>query len=328
MEETKISFFNRIIKSIFKFDEYEKFTKENIWKAIKYLLKLICIFAIIITIAIIHMLKANIRVFTVVLEREFPDFSVEEGTLHVEQMDEGIEEYNYYIDNLDMQITINPEAESSTNTEYKNSLELIKNKIILKYNGVVKEAFYEDMELSKQIVLDYLQGKGLISILLIVGLMSFCSTFIAYLIVFLVDIVTLAVLGLIINLLIRTQFRLAEIFKISVYSMTLPILLYLIYIVANILTGLSIKYFEIAYNAISYIYLVTVLLIMKSDIIKNKQELQKVQDEEKRIKEELARQKKEEKEKQEEANRNKSRKPEKEKKKKEKAPKEEPQTDN
>ena len=333
MEEAKIGFLNRIKKAIFKFDEYEKFVKESMGKAFGYLSKLIFIFSLIITITLIFVLKHNIRIFTTVLDREFPEFTVTNGTLtngtlHVSKMEDDIIEYNYYVEDANLVITINDTAENSTNTDYKNSIELIKNKIILKYNGFVREIPYEDMELSKQIIIGYLQGSNLTLILCTIGFFTLLITFLVYFIVFLVDIITLAILGLIINILIRTQFKFQEIFKISVYSMTLPIILYLIYIVANIVTGVTIKYFEIAYNAISYIYLVTVLLIMKSDIIKNKQELQKVLDEEKKVKEELARQKQEEKEKQEQEEREKEKDKEKGKKKKEKAPKEEPQTEN
>ena len=138
-------------------------------------------------------------------------------------------------------------------------------------------------------------------------------------------------MGLIINIIIRTTFKFKPIFKISVYAMTLPVILYLAYIVANIIWGTTIKYFETGYNAISYIYLITVLLMMKSDIIKNTQELQKVLDEQKKVREELQREKQEEKEKEEQGKNEeeKKKKPKKDKKEEEnKEPKTEPQTEN
>ncbi|MGN1302011.1 MAG: hypothetical protein ACI4U9_05800, partial [Clostridia bacterium] len=69
---------------------------------------------------------------------------------------------------------------------------------------------------------------------------------------------------------------------------------------ANTLFGTTIKFFQIAYSAISYIYLITVMLMMKADVIKNTQELQRVLEEQKKVKEELEREKQEEKERQKE----------------------------
>lgn len=146
-------------------------------------------------------------------------------------------------------------------------------------------------------------------------------TFILYSIIILLDVITLSVLGLILNLLIRTRFKYKDLVKISIYAMTLPILLYLLYLVANSLFGITIKYFQLAYSAISYIYLITVMLIIKADVIKNMQELQNVLEEQKKVKEELKRQAEEEQEKQRQKQK------EKEDEKKGKTP-QEPQTEN
>lgn len=129
-----------------------------------------------------------------------------------------------------------------------------------------------------------------------------------------------------INKLIHTKFRYADLFKISIYSMTLPIILYIIYIVCNLIFGTTIEYFKIAYDAISYIYLITVMLMLKADIIKNMQELQSVLEEQKKVREELKKEKEEQKEKkQEEKNNDEEKQPEPEEKNKDKK---EPQTDN
>ena len=323
MDETKVGFFSRVKKAIFKFEEYEKFIVEKPSVAVTYLVKLVLIFSIIVTIAICYTLKINIQKFANNLNNELPEFKIEEGTLQIEDQDE----YTMYFEEQNIQVIMNKNEENSIQTDYRNSLELLKNKMILKYMGVTQEISYDGIEISKQTILDYFETSNLLKILFVTSFVILLLTFAIYSIIFWLDIIMLAILGIIINFIIRLPLKFREIFKISIYAMTLPIVLYLLYSLANILMGTTIKYFEIAYNAISYIYLVTVFLIIKSDIIKNTQELQRILDEEKKVKEELARQRQEEKDKQEEANRDR----EKEKKKKEKAkdePKGEPQAEN
>ena len=48
MDKTKISFFSRVKKAIFKFEDYEKFIEDKPGVAIAYLEKLVLIFSIII----------------------------------------------------------------------------------------------------------------------------------------------------------------------------------------------------------------------------------------------------------------------------------------
>ena len=86
--------------------------------------------------------------------------------------------------------------------------------------------------------------------------------------------------------IINVKFKYKSIFNMSVYSLTLSIILYMIYIVINIFTGFTIKYFEIAYNAIAYIYIITAMLMIKSDLIKQQIEVGKILEEQKKTREE------------------------------------------
>ena len=98
----------------------------------------------------------------------------------------------------------------------------------------------------------------------------------------------------------------------GIYALTLSIILYLLYIIVNVFTTFNIKYFEIAYNAIAYIYMITAILTIKSDLIKQQIELQMIQNEQKKVREE----RKQEREK--DQNQDKENKPEDKEKKKEK----------
>lgn len=328
METAKIGFWRRIKKAILNFDEYEKFITENISKAFGYFFKLITIFSLVITIALVYKMNTETEKVVNTVEKEFPNFSIINNELQMETE----ENFEHYFEDLGFNVIIGKNI-NETN-DYKNCLLLLKNKIVLKYDGYSQEITYENAEMnnfSKQSIIDKYESKDKKVLYSTVSMIMFFSSFGVYTIVFLIDIITLTIMGLIINIIIRTTFKFKQIFKISVYAMTLPIILYLAYIVANMIWGTTIKYFEIGYNAISYIYLITVLLMMKSDIIKNTQELQKVLDEQKKVREELQREKQEEKEKEEQGKNEeeKKKKPKKDKQEEEnKEPKTEPQTEN
>lgn len=70
--------------------------------------------------------------------------------------------------------------------------------------------------------------------------------------------------------------------------------------VINILTGYTIKYFDILYMTIASIYVIAAILIIRSDIIKQQIELSKIMQEQEKVRleiEEKERQKKEQEEK-------------------------------
>ena len=85
--------------------------------------------------------------------------------------------------------------------------------------------------------------------------------------------------------------------NIAIYALTLPILLNAIYITVNIFTKFEIQYFQIMYNAISYIYVVTAILMIKSEMIKQGQELSKLEEEQKKVKEDIEKEKEDKEEK-------------------------------
>ena len=134
---------------------------------------------------------------------------------------------------------------------------------------------------------------------IIISLIIFVYLFISFLIQFMIDILILSVLGFLFSRLVRLKLKFKSIFNISIYAITLPIILYLIYGIANLYTGFTIRYFEIAYNAISYIYVVTAILIIRNDLIKQQIEVGKIVKEEMKLREEK---KLEEEEKQKEEN--------------------------
>ncbi|MBR6033173.1 MAG: DUF1189 family protein [Clostridia bacterium] len=141
-------------------------------------------------------------------------------------------------------------------------------------------------------------------------LVSTIYIFGVYTVMAIIDVVLLSLLGLLTSRIIRISLRYSPIFNISIYSLTLSIVLNCIYVFINSFTNFEIKYFQIMYNAIAYIYLVTAILMIRSEMIKQELELAKLAEEQKKVREEIDEQTEKPEEKQE--------KPEKEEKEKEK----------
>lgn len=108
--------------------------------------------------------------------------------------------------------------------------------------------------------------------------------FIIYFALGLVDALLISILGLIVSRLAGIILKYKPIFVMSVYALTLPIFLNCIYIVVNTLTGFTIDYFQIVYNVIAYIYIITAILIIKTDFIEQQQQLIKIIQEQRKIK--------------------------------------------
>lgn len=322
MQNKKMRFFTKIKKSILKFEEYEKFIEEPLKKAFGYFFKLMLIFSFFVTIALVYTLNINVKKIKTAFETEFPSFKIDNNILNIEEKDS----FEYYFEDYDVRLIIDETKESYVENDYDNCLIMLKNSMIVKSNDYIQKFGYNNIgNISNKTIVEFFDTHEWKFLYVNICLIMFLLNFISYSVIILLDIVTLSVLGLIINTLIRTKFRYQDLVKISIYAMTLPIILYLVYIMANILFGTTIKYFELAYSAISYIYLVTVMLMIKTDVIKNTQELQNILEEQKKVKEELEREKQKEKEKQEDKEKEeKERKKEKDK----GETTQEPQTDN
>ena len=107
--------------------------------------------------------------------------------------------------------------------------------------------------------------------------------FITHLIEFALDALILSVIGYAFGRIVNANIKYKKVFNISIYSLTLPIVLLLVYTLINIFTGFMIRRFDIAFNVISYIYIATAILMIKSDLIRQQIEVGKIVAEQKKI---------------------------------------------
>ena len=180
---------------------------------------------------------------------------------------------------------------------------------------------YNIQQGNKQQLVEYIDNLNIVSICFAVFLAMIICEFIALLVTSVIDILIVAFLGFFSSRIFRISIKFRVAFNIAIHALTLPIILNMIYMVVNLLTGFNIKYFQIMYYTIAYIYVVVAILMIKTDFINRQAELIKMAQEQLKIKEDLDKpEEKEEKQEEKEENKDDSNNEKKQKRKKENNP--------
>jgi len=304
MQDKKIPFFIRIKKAIFNFDEYYNFALEKTRTAVFYYIILMLIVSLIISIAFTYKAYNTVNVLSSELEEVLPNFKIENNEL-VLDIDEGMvienEEYKFAI-------IMDQEKTEITDITYDGALLILKDKIVLKYLDINQKMTYQELlksreqnTITKQEVFEYLNSNKMVGIYLFVFAITILNIFVTHVFaIFVYGISILTLLGLLISSIFRVGLKIKAVFNMAFYAMTLSILLYMIYMGINILMGFELKYFNLAYNGISYIYITTAILMIKSDLIKQQMELMKIIEVQGQVRKELEEKKEEENKKEQE----------------------------
>ena len=325
----KTNFFKEAFKSVKDLDKYEDFASEQPKVAFKYLFKLVLIFAVIVTTVYTYKMVHSLNNIYSDLKEVIPEFSYVNGQLTVEgEQPIILKQFEESMGKIIIDTNIEENATEQYASEIDNSavtIMLLKNKLIVTTNGTAGQVvynyseitnIYEVTEFTKQDAINYIESRNIIYIYLSIYLMVFVYLFILYFISIFMDALVFTILAFIVSKISGIRLKFAPSFNIAVHSITLPVLLNLIYIIVNLLTGFYIKYFNFMYITISCIYVTVAILMIKTDFINRQLELIKIAQEQEKIKQELQKQK-EEKEKEEE-NKDKEKKPKENKSKKKK----------
>lgn len=295
MKQKKLNFFKTAKNAIINFDEYKNFAEEKLGITIKYILKLVFIFSLIVSISLTYRITQEINKTIQIYKDECPEFRFENNTLMIDdenkQFIKGDE--NGYIG-----ILINSEKEKlneiQETSNYQVVVAALKDKIVIKnYEGVETSITYEQLSngydinrINKEEILKVITGNEMTEVYVSFIVISSIYLYVAYLIQILFDILLLSVVGYLLSKIVGVKFKYKSIFNMSAYALTLSIILYMTYLSINLFTGFTIKYFEVAYNAIAYIYIITAMLMIKSDLIKQQIEVGKIVEEQKKVREE------------------------------------------
>lgn len=338
MKDTqKLSFWKKLKISITDFEKYQELAVEKIGKTFLYLVLLMLIFNIIVAGIYTYKFSATIDEAKTYITDNIETITFEENKLHILPKD-GEDLIRIEDEASGTKIMINTQI---TNTEEvqayidevkssENCILILEDKIMIKnellmapysYSYANLAEQYNIKHIDKQELINLLSGNNFTTILIYFFGIMFIYMFVMYFSTALVDIFILSILAYVVSVITKMRLKFSAVYNIAAYSITLPVLLNLIYFVVNAFTGFTIKYFEVMYTAVASIYIITAILMIKSDAIKKQMELTKIIEEQEKVRLEIQRQE-EEKKRQEEQERQKEEKKrkEEEKKKQEKEP--------
>lgn len=307
-KRTYKGFFKKVYNSIVKIERYPEMAAEGLPKAFSYFAKLVAIFAIISCLGTIYNLNLMLKSGAEYLKKEFPNFVYQDGQLNIESENPIIYDNNEEFGKIIIDTNLEDEKKITeyTNeiTQNENGLVILKEQIKVKTQSVMGIASYNYGELfgqmgitsfNKETVVNFINSSQIYSLYASVFVMIFIYTFVIYFLNLITYVIFVSIFGCIVNLMTKLRMRYVAIFNMSIYSITLSTILYMIYLGINIFTPFAIKYFEPMYISIATIYLIAAILILKSETIKRQMEIIKIQEVQKKVREDMQRRETEEK---------------------------------
>lgn len=312
----KESFLKKVLKSIKDFDKYEDFALEKPADAFKYLIKIVVMFCVIICIAYTYNILNNMNKLYAGMREKVPEFSYENGELKTETKEPTIiEDYGEMIGTIVIDTQMEqediPDKYSDNINKYGSAVIFTKENVIVYHSQLTGQVSYKYADIlssyhiqniNKQELVNNIDNINIISISLGIYFMIFIYLFIIYFISIIIDVLILSLLAYIISRFSRIKLKFTPSFNISVHAITLPVILNLVYIIVNLFTGFEVKYFQLMYNMISYIYVIVAILMIKTDFLNRQVELIKIAQEQMKVKEELKKQEEKEKKNKEKEN--------------------------
>ena len=315
-EESKIPFWKKIKTSIFGLEEYQKLAAQKITKTIAYIVILMLIFAFFITLCVTYQFHTTVNQVGKYIDENIQILNFDNGILTIQDNNGQEEIIIEEAEVLNGKIIINTGDISDEQVQnYTEEIKTYNNGVVILQDEVIFKTImtnipttislqdiseqYHLVKLDKQDIVNLLTGNQLYTLDAMFLVAMFIYLWIIYFATVLLDAILYSLLAYITTIFARLRLKYSAIYNIAVYSMTLPIILNLIYIMVNILTGYTIQYFSVMYMAITCIYIITSILMIKSDVIKKQIELSKIIEEQERIRQEMARKEQEQKEEEE-----------------------------
>ena len=291
----KISFFERVKIAVAKLENYNVFLEEKTSVAVKYFFILLLIFSILLGVVETYSFMKSVNRGYKYIKNELPDFSYTDGTLTFSQ------DVNAYDEELDLKM-ISDTSDEITDEQiqkYKEDIKslgilFLKDKLI--YFSAGNEISYTYTELASEYQITTLDKTQLIEKIDSIGIGGIASTIFLVLTMtlYIVNIFSMFIDWLIITIfaycvsrICRINMIFKQVFNISIYALTLSIILSLVYNIAYYVAGFYTDYFRMVYLLISYVYVVAAILMIKSDLMKQQVEVQKIVEVQKEVHDEI-----------------------------------------
>ena len=313
-KEKKVGFFKRLKLAIFNMEEYGMFLTERFWKAFGYFAILMLLISISLTFAYHYRVSNKLLSY---IKNEMPEVSFNDGVLKSEQNVEAYDStFNFRVfintDDAVSEETLKGYDEKIGNTElalmfFKDKATIASYMVDPSITDLTQEIKEEDIILYKQ-DLDYkviMEGypefkfagneafetmlrEDIIPVVMANTFLPVTAlVFIGEFIQMFGDVCVVAIIGYIAAVFLGVRFKLSPILSLAIYSLSLSFVLKGAYETANVVTGLYIEYFDVVYLVIGYIYIIAAIFMIKYDLIKQREELQKILQVQEEVKKEL-----------------------------------------
>ena len=285
IENKKIGFFERIKLAIFKLEDYGMFLGERLSVAIKYFFLLVLLVSVFTSIATTYNCSKMINKFESYAKNELPDFTFENGNLTFSKNVEAYDnEFEFsFIADTQKDIT----QESITN--YKNKIAnlgliLLADKAVFIADGNEIEVEYTQLtkELgdisiaNKQELINQLTPNTINTIIGNYFIADIIGTYLYNITAVFLDVCVVAVFGWVASRFCGISLKVIPVIQLSIYSLTLSLILSAIYSVTYVFTNFYIEYFDVFYLLIAYVYIIAAIFMVKYDLIKHNEELQEL----------------------------------------------------
>lgn len=313
MEKVKRNFFKSAKLAIFNVEKYQDLALEKPSVAVKYFVKLILVLTIIISLAAVGKFAGMAIFFVDAFETEFPNFTFSNSVLLAEQKVDTVKEDKYM--KLKLIVDTNVESEEEINnyitelSDYSNGVIFLKDKLILAIDGIAGQTTYNYSdfdtsswnEITKQSVEETIGNINMGSIYTAFFISIALYMFVVYLISTVMEVALIALIGYLTAKIVKVNLKFSQVGIMAIYAVTLSVLLSAIYTPIRLLTGFNMEYFSVMYTLIPYIYIITAILLTRSELIKQQVEIGKIEKVQKQVKEDIEEEKRKELEEKEKA---------------------------
>ena len=321
-----MDFLKRLKTSIFNIEKYQDFTQEKFTIAVKYLLKLILLLSIVIAIFTAYKFGNLASFFMDTIKSDFPEFTFENNELVAEEVIDIVKENK--TEKIKMIVDTNIENETEIVNKYiteigkyPNGVVFLKDRMIISFEAATGQITYnyadleltKDKEINKEKLIESLDGINRISMYISIFIVVLLYMYVIYLISVALDIVFVGIIGYLTSKTVGIRMKLPQVYSMAIYSITLSVMLTALYTPIRLLTGFNMEYFSVMYTLIPYVYMITAILMIRADLVKQQIEIGKIKKVQEEVKNEIEERKKEEKKKEKEKEEKKDKKEGKEK---------------
>lgn len=310
MEKIKRNFFQRLKMAIFNIEKYQDLALEKLKISLKYFIKLILILTIVISLASVYKFGTMASFFIDTFKSDFPEFTFSNNTLVAEEIVNTERESKQLKLGIIVDTTIENDEEQINKyiteiSDCPNGIIFLKDKLIFQIEGLAGQTTYNYEELNtgninditKQSILETLENINVTAIYIAFFISICIYMFVLYLISTSIEMLLLAILGFFTAKIVKLNMKFSQIITMAIYSITLSVLLNTIYTPIKLLTDFNMQYFSLMYTVIPYIYLITAILMTKTEMEKQQIEVEKIKKVQEDVREEIEEEKRREAEK-------------------------------